>query len=567
MKKLNQMFNFKSIRARIMFGFTIVTLLVVALGGYIFFEFRAINQNTEEIQQENLPLLIANEQMVTSIINMRSASRGYLLTGNEEDVMTFQEQREIAQAAAEFINEISPSEEFDELMNRTLEWEKVILEDVVGRYQEGDEEEALDSLTGVTPLITSILDDFTKRAESQQAEIVQLEKEVLENGRQTLSVIVIVLILTIIISLIVGYLTSLAISRPIGRVVDRLALITQRDLTNQPLESQSADETGRLVDSVNEMSETIRGLLVQINDVSDTVTGQSEELTQSAGEVTAGTEQIAVTMEELATGAESQANTASDLSATMSDFATKVDEATVGGDHIQQSSNEVIELTNTGSQLMNSSTKQMDAIDRIVQDAVTKVEGLDEHSQEISALVSVIQDIAEQTNLLALNAAIEAARAGEQGKGFAVVADEVRKLAEQSSNSVTDITGIVDQIQAESSLVAESLRDGYKEVEEGTSQIITTSHTFEQISSALTNMGEQIDQVANNLTDIAENTGNVNRSVEEIAAISEEAAAGVEETAASSQQANSAMEEISSSSQDLSKLAEQLNNLVTSFRL
>lgn len=157
--------------------------------------------------------------------------------------------------------------------------------------------------------------------------------------------------------------------------------------------------------------------------------------------------------------------------------------------------------------------------------------------------------------------------AGEQGKGFAVVADEVRKLAEQSSNSVTNITGIVNQIQSESSLVVSSLREGYKEVEEGTDQIITTGKTFNEISTAVSDMGARIDHVSDNLTDIALNTVNMGRSVEEIAAISEESAAGIEETSASSQQANSSMEEIAASSQDLAQLSEELHGLVERFKL
>src|SRR5699024_11491137 len=112
--------------------------------------------------------------------------------------------------------------------------------------------------------------------------------------------------------------------------------------------------------------------------------------------------------------------------------------------------------------------------DQIVHEAVDKVEGLDHDTQEISQLVSVIQNVAEQTNLLALNAAIEAARAGEHGKGFAVVADEVRKLAEQSSNSVKNITDIVETIQNESFNVMDSLSNGYREVTEGTAQIQQT---------------------------------------------------------------------------------------------
>src|SRR5690625_5923210 len=178
-------------------------------------------------------------------------------------------------------------------------------------------------------------------------------------------------------------------------------------------------------------------------------------------------------MEELAAGSETQANRSGEIASMMNTFITRLEEADTNGENVNKASNEVLRMTEEGSQLMEDSTKQMNAIDQIVQDAVDKVEGLDEHSQQISELVAVIQDIAEQTNLLALNAAIEAARAGEHGQGFAVVADEVRKLAEVSANPVTHITDIVNRIQSESNVVVESLRDGYKDVEEGTTQIST----------------------------------------------------------------------------------------------
>src|SRR5690625_1105000 len=171
---------------------------------------------------------------------------------------------------------------------------------------------------------------------------------------------------------------------------------------------------------------------------------------------------------------------------------------------------------------MNMSTKQMATIDEIVHDAVEKVEGLDAHSQEISELVSVIQDIAEQTNLLALNAAIEAARAGEHGQGFAVVAGEVRKLAEESASSVTNITNIANRIQNEASVVADSLRNGYKEVEQGTAHIQSTDETFNEISEAVSNMGKNIDHITTMLQEIVSNSVEMSSSIENVAAISEQ---------------------------------------------
>ena len=132
---------------------------------------------------------------------------------------------------------------------------------------------------------------------------------------------------------------------------------------------------------------------------------------------------------------------------------------------VSNTSNEILTLTDEGIQLMNHSIQQMSTIDQIVKDAVDKVKGLETQSQEISTLVQVIKDISDQTNLLALNAAIEAARAGENGRGFSVVANEVKKLAEQVSDSVGDITGIVNKIQKESKLVVNALVNGYKEVD------------------------------------------------------------------------------------------------------
>ena len=128
-------------------------------------------------------------------------------------------------------------------------------------------------------------------------------------------------------------------------------------------------------------------------------------------------------------------------------------------------------LTKEGKDLMNTSTEQMTSIHFIVKDAVQKVDGLSKQTQNISKIVAVIQEIAAQTNLLALNAAIEAARAGEHGKGFAVVADEVRKLAEQVAVSVDDITEIVQKVQLDAKTVTASLENGYGEVEKGTTQI------------------------------------------------------------------------------------------------
>src|SRR5690625_2947044 len=564
---MKKIFNFRSIRSKMIVGFSMVLLLVVFLGVYNYIVLNNINKTTEEILNVELPVLIADEELVIDMYDRMGSARGYILSGDSFYIDNFNNATEASLENHEIVRNIAPSKEFDELVQRTVDWREDILENVFNEYDSGNEDLAFENLLNADREVRTLANDYEEFASDRVAQIIEEQENIVAEGKTSIIIVGTISVAVVLLGIVIAIITSGSISRPVRMVMNRMGLIAEGDLSGEPLETNLRDEVGQLIVSTNEMNETTRNLLNQINVVSETVSSQSEELTQSASEVKAGTEQISITMEELASESETQANNASDLSATMGSFTTKVDEANQDGEHIQETSSDVLKMTNDGSLLMESSTKQMAIIDQIVHEAVEKVEGLDVHSQQISELVSVIQDIADQTNLLALNAAIEAARAGEHGQGFAVVADEVRKLAEQSSESVTNITDIVNNIQSESSSVAASLQESYKEVEEGTSQIVTTGETFNGISSSVTEMVDNIKRVSNNLADIAASTQEMNGSIQEIAAASEQSAAGVEQTSASSQQASSAMEDVAYSSIDLAKLAEDLNGLVRQFKL
>ncbi len=554
------------------YGFTIILvfILIAASTAYVSKLLADIGDNVRNVDMRgNQAVDITEMSAITKEKGVPISTYMYnqsMLSVEEYETYTKQFS-ELAEKIGERINTAEQKELFEQIVSKDHEMNELFMNEVVPTANKGDTSNAASLVSEAKILRSSIVFQLDELREVMNEERSQAIRETKDSQELTLIIQLATMIGSIVIGGVLIFVISRSVSRNLGRVVSISNQIADGNLAVEPMDYKGKDEIGKLSTAINGMTEHLRNVIHQVATVSQTVTSHSEELTQSANEVKAGSEQVAETMQELASGTETQANSASDLAEVISSFTTKVHQANDKGALVQQASNEVMVMTNEGSTLMENSTTQMVAIDRIVKESVQKMKGLDAQSKEISKLVSVIRDIAEQTNLLALNAAIEAARAGEQGKGFAVVADEVRKLAEQVSVSVTDITEIVTGIQTESNSVAQSLETGYAEVEKGTTQLRTTGETFQGIQLFVNEMTNSVKQISENLSEMATSSEEMNRSIEDIAAISEESAAGVEQTSASSQQTSSSMEEVAGSSEQLAKLAAELNVLVGKFRL
>ncbi|QGQ45350.1 methyl-accepting chemotaxis protein [Metabacillus sediminilitoris] len=385
----------------------------------------------------------------------------------------------------------------------------------------------------------------------------------LDENKLTLMMIT---VLILVISSVIIFFFTYYLLKPLKDLTRQVQHVGAGNLTAK-MEIKRSDEIGNLSVAIDKMRENLRDMISNISNVAGSVSRHSEELTHSSNEVKQGSLQVAATMQLLSNGADTQADASRLLAQEMDNFSIKIQEANQNGEEISLKSNVVLELANEGIQYMSGSVHQMELINSIVHNSVQKVQVLDQQLQEITKLVDVINSIAGQTNLLALNAAIEAARAGEHGKGFAIVADEIRKLSVQVTTSVKDITEIVDNIQHESHDIVHSLEEGYDQVQNGSSQIQLTGEAFSKIHSSVSSMVERISVISKNLEVISTNSICMNDSIEKIAAISEESAAGVEETTSSVKQTHSSMEEISGNAIQLSQLAENLNDQVKNFQL
>lgn len=417
----------------------------------------------------------------------------------------------------------------------------------------------------------NIISETVNKLDSLSDMLKKEQNKAVNSAKAGLIITLIVLGISIVISAALGILSILIIGKIISGKLSQIVHLSNEiaagNLNVELVEYDGSDEIAELSIATNAMKNKLQAMIQEISAVSSYVTEKSRELNIAANEVKAASQQGASTMQELTSGAEEQANSATSLAEMMDGYLLKVEQATESGAIIKKASNEVLSMTKDGNTLMRESQEQMVVINDIMKTSVTRVNGLDEQTKQISKLVKVIHDIANQTNLLALNAAIEAARAGEHGRGFAVVADEVRKLAEQVSFSVADITTIVKGIQTESNSVVSSLQTGYAQVEKGTGQIQLTGETFQKIYQAVNLMSKNVNDISSNLEQVSENSALMNRSIENIASVSEESAAGIEQTSAAMTQTNHSMEEISDNAQSLSELADQLNSMISKFKL
>ena len=378
-------------------------------------------------------------------------------------------------------------------------------------------------------------------------------------------VIAISIIFTLLILGMVYYYLGKKLD-PLKRLTDIANAITKGNLgeaSNLTREhrTQSTDEIGLLYSSFEKMTETLSEMIKKMHGLSSSLHEQSSKLNNSSSEVNEGTAQVSVTMDEMANGVESQANLASALSMDMREFSENIAETNKKGQEITQSTDVVINDSQTGMQLMSLSIENMQEIFNIVSESVNQVKTLETQSNEVTTLVTLISNIADQTNLLALNAAIEAARAGEQGKGFAVVADEVRKLAEQVSDSVNGISTIVGNVKSNSKNMVEILTSGLEKVDEGRENLLKTGETFNDISTELSTMNVLVHSMAKQQILLANREETMKESIEEVAAISEENAAGIEEVSASAQQINAMTGEMKQLVSNLAAASEELEKM------
>nr|WP_106782668.1 methyl-accepting chemotaxis protein [Lysinibacillus timonensis] len=380
------------------------------------------------------------------------------------------------------------------------------------------------------------------------------------------STILTTIILALLISIGLGLFISRLITRPIKKIQHLLGQVANGDLTVRG-DYQSKDEIGILNNSFNQMVESVNTVIGTVGNTSEQVAASSEQLSASAEQSTRASEHISATTQELVVGAENQVEIIKESTTLIEKINHGTQQIVSNTDIVANTVNEASRLSSEGRKVISEVNTQMEFIDGTVTSLVDSFTELSNRSKEIGQIIEVITGIAAQTNLLALNAAIEAARAGEHGKGFAVVADEVRKLAEESAHSAQQISQLVAAIQQDTDQTMQTVNNATGEVKQGISVVQVAGNTFSQIESVITDAVPQIENIKENIHHLLTGMNHVNSSIVDVSEVATETAASTQSVTAATEEQLASMEEITASSQSLAKLAEDLQSLIKQFKI
>jgi methyl-accepting chemotaxis protein len=272
-------------------------------------------------------------------------------------------------------------------------------------------------------------------------------------------------------------------------------------------------------------------------------------------------------MEKVAVGAENEVKSVDEMVFLMNQSNNNLSQVVQKNEQVSLYAENALEKTDVGLVAIEHAESQMESIYKNVDSLAVVVEGLGKRSFEIGAITEVITALANQTNLLSLNAAIESARAGEHGRGFAVVSDEVRKLAEQSAQSAQQISQLITLIQDETKQVVKSMEKVFIEVEQGTSAVNEAGKSFNQIQTTVNDVTLKVEEVAVTLKQTIEGSENIVSSMDVISRIVEETATGTEIVSASIEEQMASMEEVAASANSLAGMADELQNQVKRFKI
>jgi methyl-accepting chemotaxis protein len=390
----------------------------------------------------------------------------------------------------------------------------------------------------INPALHSIQETTAELLEIQETKAAQAFEETDEAYHSMITLVISSIVIGAFISIILAYLTINEITHGVNKVETTAKQLADGQLLAR-VDYKNKDEIGHIATAFNQMAERFHDAINQVKDSTVQLAAAAEETSTVTTQTTAGINQQLTETSQVATAINEMNATVQEVARNAVDAASAAKEA----------DSTFVE----GREVIDNVIEGIGDLAKEVEQAAVVIQQLEQESRNIGSVLDVIKSIAEQTNLLALNAAIEAARAGEQGRGFAVVADEVRTLAGRTQDSTSEIEEMISKLQSGADNAVKVMSTGKEMTQVGVEQAASAGKAMQKINEAVARISEMNTQIASAAEEQSSVTEEINRSIISINQVSEQSAAGAQQTA--------------TASNDLARLAEQLKGLVERFRV